>query len=119
MGTHIVNGEFQSDKYPTCPPGKVPLSVKDESAQDLLWDYSVRRRVVDSEFSTDLQTALLDAGFEPKEPDTNRCTPPYYRGVNDGRVMSRDEWLPRIRACIASADPKSAVETLCALWGDA
>lgn len=27
MGEHIINGEFQSDKYPTCPRGKVPLSV--------------------------------------------------------------------------------------------
>lgn len=25
MASHIINGEFQSDKYPTCPPGKVPL----------------------------------------------------------------------------------------------
>lgn len=29
MGSHLIDGEFQSDKYPTCPRGKVPLSVKD------------------------------------------------------------------------------------------
>jgi hypothetical protein len=29
MKSHIVNGQFQSDKYPTCPPGKVSLSVED------------------------------------------------------------------------------------------
>lgn len=60
-------GEFQSDKYPTCPAGKVPLSVRDESAQDLLWEYAQRRRVVDAEFADDLEFALLAAGFKPRE----------------------------------------------------
>jgi hypothetical protein len=46
MGAHIIDGEFQSDKYPTTPPGKVPLSVKDPTAQDLLWEYAHRRRSV-------------------------------------------------------------------------
>jgi hypothetical protein len=72
MGSHIVNGQFQSDKYPTCPPGKVPLSVKDTTAQDLLWEYAERRRVVDSEFASDLQEALRSAGFEG--PGRDRCT---------------------------------------------
>jgi hypothetical protein len=63
MGSHIVNGQFQSDKYPTCPPGKVPLSVKDTTAQDLLWEYAQRRRVVDAEFAYDLETALKAAGY--------------------------------------------------------
>ena len=40
MGAHLVDGEFQSDKYPTTPRGKVPLSVKDTTAQDLLWEYA-------------------------------------------------------------------------------
>jgi hypothetical protein len=62
---HIVNGQFQSDKYPTCPPGKVPLSVKDKSAQDLLWEYAQRRREVDPEFAGDLEFALLGAGYVP------------------------------------------------------
>lgn len=65
MGAHIINGQFQSDKYPTCPPGKVPLSVKDETAQNLLWEYAQRRRRVDAEFADDLETALKAAGFEP------------------------------------------------------
>lgn len=65
MGSHIVNGKFQSDKYPTCPPGKVPLSVEDPMAQDLLWLYSKRRWNVDREFSLDLQTALMKAGYKP------------------------------------------------------
>lgn len=63
MGAHIVDGEFQSDKYPTCPRGKVPLSVKDRSAQDLLWEYAQRRRSVDTEFASDLEDALVAAGF--------------------------------------------------------
>lgn len=64
MGVHIIDGEFQSDKYPSTPRGKVPLSVKDKSAQDLLWEYAQRRRAVDAEFSDDLETALVSAGFE-------------------------------------------------------
>lgn len=65
MGAHMINGEFQSDKYPTTPRGKVPLSIKDPTAQDLLWQYAQRHRSVDAEFSTDLQTALLAAGYHP------------------------------------------------------
>jgi hypothetical protein len=65
MGAHIVNGQFQSDKYPTCPPGKVPLSVKDKDAQGLLWAYAQRRRSIDAEFSDDLETALRAAGYSP------------------------------------------------------
>jgi hypothetical protein len=65
MGAHLIDGEFQSDKYPTCPRGKVPLSVKDKTAQDLLWEYAQRRRVVDAEFSDDLETALCNVGFRP------------------------------------------------------
>lgn len=63
--THLIDGEFQSDKYPTTPRGKVPLSVKDKTAQDLLWEYAQRRRVVDAEFSHDLEKALMLAGFVP------------------------------------------------------
>jgi hypothetical protein len=66
MGNHLIDGEFQSDKYPTTPRGKVPLSVKDPTAQDLLWEYAQRRRAVDSEFSDDLETALLANGFVPR-----------------------------------------------------
>jgi hypothetical protein len=58
---------FQSDKYPTCPPGKVPLSVNDPTAQDLLWEYARRRRAVDAEFSDDLETALRAAGYVPRK----------------------------------------------------
>jgi hypothetical protein len=66
MGSHIdKNDEFQSDKYPTCPAGKVPLSVKDPMAQDLLWEYAQRRRKVDLEFSVDLEDALVAKGFKP------------------------------------------------------
>ncbi len=65
MGCHLIDDEFQSDKYPTCPRGKVPLSCKDTTAQDLLWEYAQRRRTVDAEFSDDLETALRLAGYEP------------------------------------------------------
>jgi len=68
MGAHIIEGEFQSDKYPTTPRGKVPLSVKDTTAQDLLWEYAQRRRAVDAEFSDDLESALTNAGYVPGAP---------------------------------------------------
>jgi hypothetical protein len=65
MGAHIIDGKFQSDKYPGCPAGKVPLSVKDKLAQPLLWKYAQLHRPIDPEFSADLETALLAAGFKP------------------------------------------------------
>lgn len=69
-GPHLIDGEFQSDKYPTCPRGKVPLSVKDPTAQDLLWQYAQRRRVVDAEFAGDLEAALAIAGYtRPTAPE--------------------------------------------------
>lgn len=76
MGAHIINGEFQSDKYPTCPAGKVPLSVKDKTAQDLLWEYAQRRRAVDAEFSDDLETALTAAGYCPPASSPAPTQPP-------------------------------------------
>src|SRR6185503_1313735 len=68
MSAHLIDGEFQSDKYPTTPRGKVPLSVRDKTAQDLLWEYAQRRRAVDAEFSDDLETALHSAGYRPPAP---------------------------------------------------
>ena len=65
MGTHLIDGEFQSDKYPSTPRGKVPLSTKDPMAQDLLWIYADRHRAKDAEFSDDLQVALRMRGFNP------------------------------------------------------
>ena len=66
VGTHLIDGEFQSDKYPTTPRGKVPLSVRDPAAQDLLWEYAQRHRAIDAEFSDDLQAALRAAGYTPE-----------------------------------------------------
>jgi hypothetical protein len=66
MGAHLIDGQFQSDKYPTTPRGKVPLSVRDKTAQDLLWQYAQRRRVIDAEFADDLEAALKLAGYMPK-----------------------------------------------------
>lgn len=67
---HIVGGKFQSDKYPTCPAGKVPLSVTDPTTQDLLWQYAQRRRAVDAQFADDLELALRAAGSTDPTPIT-------------------------------------------------
>jgi len=72
MGVHIVDGEFQSDKYPSTPRGKVPLSVKDKAAQPLLWQYAQTHRKIDAEFSDDLETALRAAGYSPPTVDDDR-----------------------------------------------
>jgi hypothetical protein len=44
---------------------EVPLSVKDPTAQDLLWEYAHRRRSVDEEFADDLEVCLRATGYEP------------------------------------------------------
>lgn len=72
MGAHLIDGEFQSDKYPTTPRGKVPLSVKDPAAQPFLWEYAQRHRSIDAEFSDDLETALRIAGYKSHESTTAR-----------------------------------------------
>lgn len=64
---HVIDGKFQSDKYPTCPRGKVPLSVDDPTAQDLLWLYAQRRRSVDADFTNDLEYCLQRAGYLPAD----------------------------------------------------
>lgn len=69
MADHInADGRFQSDKYPTCPAGKVPLSTRDLTAQDLLWLYAQRRRAVDAGFAADLEACLKADGFKPPRP---------------------------------------------------
>ena len=84
MGDHLIDGEFQSDKYPTCPRGKVPLSVKDTRVQDLLWEVAFIWDSVDTGFASDLRAALRNAGYEPprttrtwihKDPDTGNLSP--------------------------------------------
>lgn len=84
MGAHLIDGEFQSDKYPTCPRGKLPLSFKDPMAQDLIHKYGQRRRPIDNEFSDDVESALLIAGYNPQtnpEPETLWCC--HVRGPDD------------------------------------
>ena len=66
MGVHLIDG---------CPPGKVPLSVRDVTAQDLLWEYAQRRRAVDAEFSDDLEAALRTAGYVPPVAICFTCQP--------------------------------------------
>lgn len=58
-----ASGTFRSDKYPGTPDGKVPLSVQDRTAQDLLSIYASRRESTDAEFSRDLREALANAGY--------------------------------------------------------
>lgn len=88
MAEHLIDGEFQSDKYPTTPRGKVPLSCKDKTAQDLLWAYAQRRRVVDEAFSADLEQALILAGFQPSEPEIED----FVTGIRREADHQRERW---------------------------
>lgn len=69
MGTHLIDGEFQSDKFPTTPRGLMPLSLADKTAQDLIWIYAQRRRVKDDELARDLEEGLRLKGFDPMTVD--------------------------------------------------
>ena len=62
---HIIDGEFQSDKYPGTPRGFVPLKCSDPDAQPLLWQYAHAHREKDAQFSDDLLIALKMKGFDP------------------------------------------------------
>lgn len=79
--THIIEGEFQSDKYPTTPRGKVPLSTKDPAAQDLLWQYAQRRRAVELEGREGLQ--FQKAGGVWRELDYLPATPSQVKAETD------------------------------------
>ncbi len=65
-GEHIVDGKFQSDKYPDTPRGLIPFKASDPMAQDLLWEYAQRRRAVDAQFAADLEWILRRYGYEPR-----------------------------------------------------
>lgn len=94
MGEHIVNGQFQSDKYPWCKPGFVPLKLSDPRAQDLLWEYAQRRRIVDAEFSDDLETTLKTAGYQPAAHRTLQELDDMITTL----TKERDEWKRRAAA---------------------
>jgi hypothetical protein len=86
MGDHIVNGQFQSDKYTWCEPGFLALKLTDRAAQPLIWEYAQTHRAIDSELSDDLETALRNAGYPV-----------------------RGHLLPRSRGRRGSAVPRDAV----------
>jgi hypothetical protein len=103
MGAHLIDGEFQSDKYPSCPRGKVPLSTKDPAAQPLLWEYAHGHRAIDSEFTEDVRAALTAKGYKPPthrpssvDPGMTACGLPLQRfpvdrdiQLGDGETCSR------------------------------
>lgn len=103
MGSHIINKQFQSDKYPWCQAGFVPLKITDKKAQPLLHKYAVLMKEIDKEFSEDLIHALNYAG---------------YRTVDDlgyEIVSKKDEskgWIP-----LQSAKDWEGYEKIMMTWG--
>ena len=65
MAEHLIDGEFQSDKYPWCKRGFVPLKLTDPNARTVLRAYAELRRPIDAEFSKDLLKAITI--IEPKK----------------------------------------------------
>ena len=70
MGEHLIDGEFQSDKYPWCQRGFVPLKLTDPMAQPVLWEYAQARRAVDADFADDLEEALRLKMRRPDQVET-------------------------------------------------
>ena len=54
------SGTFQSDKYPWCPAGFVPLKISDPAAHDPLLLYAARQEAVDAEFARDVREAIAN-----------------------------------------------------------
>lgn len=73
------SGTFQSDKFPWCSAGFVPLKITDPAARDLLALYAVRRSSVDTAFHRDLIEALANVSEKPN--------PSYgpFRRIEEGR----------------------------------
>lgn len=63
MGAHLIDGEFQSDKYPWCRPDFMPLKFTDKSAWPFIWGYAEERRKIDPEFADDAQQRLRALGY--------------------------------------------------------
>lgn len=118
MGAHLIDGEFQSDKYPTCPRGKVPLSTKDPAAQDILWVYAGRRRPIDAEFSDDLESDLRAKGFTPSEANV----PQWERDheVRVRRETMRNEARAEVESILTLAElkPERMWELANGYWPD-
>ncbi len=114
---HLVyDGQFQSDKYPTTPRGKVPLSVKDASAQDLLWIYAQRHRHVDDEFSDDLEKALKGAGYNPNNHDE---TSRHYLMVEAMCILceARESYIHKHAQYAINKDQWNCTYKECGAWG--
>ena len=68
MAEHLIDGEFQSDKYPWCKRGFVPLKLTDPNARAVLCAYAELRRPIDAGFADDLLEAIQlakDRGVKP------------------------------------------------------
>lgn len=90
--THIIDGQFQSDRHPTAPRDTVPLDVKEPRDQDLIWEYAERARVDDAGFADELQALLKSHGFSPpggRKIKDVRATG-YMRGQHVGEATGKE-----------------------------
>lgn len=99
MGAHIdQDGKFQSDKFPGCPPDKVPVGLGDERAQDLLWELARRYEDVDKEFAADIRSRLKARGFEyigdmPPADTVERLIEQGKLLDEAGLILEQETWL--------------------------
>ncbi len=111
MGAHIIDGEFQSDKYEWCLPGFVPLKLTDPMAQPFLWAYAEERRSIDAEFADDLQEVLRLNGYNgAKEKESNGVdSEPVSRVVRATCMAPTCAWA-RMRSAIIRSGSISSTE---------
>lgn len=55
-----ISGTFQSDKYPWCHAGFVPLKLTDQDARLVLRVYAQLRGRIDANFGHDLVAAIMN-----------------------------------------------------------
>jgi hypothetical protein len=118
MGSHLIGGKFQSDKYGWCLPDFVPLKTTDKDAQPFLWGYAQAHRARDEAFSSDLETALKNAGFKPPTPDgtshdsASCLTPSELRAEAEKACPCDDESCGLVMACEDHTDAPVRVKYL-------
>lgn len=76
-----IHQNFQSDKFPWCHAGFVPLKLTDQDARDLLRAYARRRGRTDKQFERDLLEAL---DHPPVRPPMKTLKESEYPGRNPG-----------------------------------
>lgn len=113
MGSHLVAGQFKSDKYDWCPPDFVALKVTDRDAQPFIWGYAQAHRPRDAEFSADLETRLRSLGFQPMVAVAVAAPTPDGTPIESECCYTPSELRARAQAACACSDESCGVVIRC------